>query len=139
MLGEIVLESAGRITNVKVLEAAGENSKVEVSLQGQGKLLGTGMMEIASYWQQARANGTFYGEGGPVWMTESGDVLSWSGFGTGRPTGPGFSATYAVCGTIQTNAKAYAHLAGIATVGEYQVDEAGNYQWTLWEWKPAGV
>ncbi|MGH9003449.1 MAG: hypothetical protein ACRDYV_10000 [Acidimicrobiia bacterium] len=135
MLGDIVLESSGRITNVKVLENAGGQSKVEVSLQGQGKLLGTGMTELASYWQEVRPGGVFYGEGGPVWMTDQGELLSWKGFGVGRPTGPGFAASYAVCGSIQSDSTTYADLAGMATVGEYQVDETGNYTWTLWEWK----
>jgi hypothetical protein len=138
MLGEIVLESAGRITNVKVLENAGEHSKVEVSLQGQGKLMGTGMAEMASYWQEIRPNHVLYGEGGPVWMTDDGDVLSWKGFGVGKPTGPGFAASYAVCGALQSNAPKFAKLASIALVGEYQVDQEGNYTWTLWEWKPQG-
>ena len=137
MLGEIVLESSGKITNVKVLENAGGQSKVEVCLQGQGKLLGTGMTELASYWQEVRPGGIFYGEGGPVWMTDQGEVLSWKGFGVGRPAGPGFAASYAVCGAIQSDSATYAHLAGIALVGEYQVDETGNYTWKLWEWKQA--
>lgn len=137
MLGEIVLESSGRITNVKVLENAGERSKIEVTVQGQGKLLGTGMAEMASYWQEIRPGHVLYGEGGPVWMTDEGDVLSWKGFGVGRPTGPGFSARFAVAGAIQTSSERYAGLAGSALVGEYNVDEQGNYTWTLWEWKAA--
>jgi len=139
MLGEIVLESSGKIAGIKVLENAGERSKVEVSLQGQGKILGTGMMELASYWQEVRPGGVFYGEGGPVWMTDDGEMLSWKGFGTGRPTGPGFAASYAVCGTIDTNSERFASLRGISLVGEYDVDSQGNYHWTLWEWRPSAA
>lgn len=120
-----------------MLENAGERSKVEVCVQGQGKLVGTGMTEIASYWQEVRPGGILYGEGGLVWMTDQGEVLSWKGFGVGRPTGPGFSASFAVCGAIQSDSATYAHLAAMALVGEYQIDEAGNYTWTLWEWKQA--
>lgn len=135
MLGETVLDSSGRITNVKVLENAGERSKLEVTLQGHGKLLGTGMTEMASYWQEMRTPGIFYGEGGPVWVTDDGEMLSWTGFGTGKPTGPGFAASYAVCGTVTTSSQRFARLAGVALVGEYDVDDQGNYHWTLWEWK----
>jgi hypothetical protein len=55
----------------------------------------------------------------------------------GRPTGPGFSASFAVCGAIQSSSERYAALAGSALVGEYNIDEQGNYTWTLWEWKAA--
>jgi len=137
MLGEVVLESSGKVTNVKVLEYAGDRSKVEVTVQGQGKLSGTGMTEIGSYWQEMRPGHILYGEGGPLWMTDDGEVVSLKGFAIGKPTGPGFSASYAVCGAIQPAAERFAHLNGVALVGEYDVDEQGNYHWTLWEWKAA--
>jgi hypothetical protein len=137
MLGDIVLESSGKVVNVKVLENAGERSKLEVTVQGAGKLLGTGMTEMASYWQEMRAGPSLYGEGGPVWVTDDGEMLSWNGFGTGKATGPGYSASYAVCGTINSGSARFAHLNGIALVGEYDVDEQGNYHWTLWEWRPS--
>jgi hypothetical protein len=31
-----------------------------------------------------------------------------------------------------------AHLNGAASIGEYEIDEEGNYHYTLWEWTGAG-
>jgi len=139
MLGEVVGEASGKITNIKVLENAGDRSKVEVSLQGQGKLAEVGITEIASYWQEMRPGRILYGEGGMVWTTDDGELLSWKGFGFGKPTGPGYSASWAGCGSIQTSSERFAHLAGVPVLAEYEVGEQGNYHWTAWEWKgPAG-
>jgi hypothetical protein len=135
MLGEVIGEASGKITNVKVLEYAGDRSKIEVSYQGQGKLSGVGFTEIGSYWQEMRPGAVLYGEGGPVIMTDVGDVLSWKGFGVGKPTGPGFSVSFGACGAFQTSSERFMHLNRVATVAEYDVDEQGNYHWTLWEWK----
>lgn len=138
MLGEVVGEASGKITNITVLENAGDRSRVEVSFQGQGKLAGIGITDIGSYWQEIRPGRILYGEGGPVWMTDDGELLSWKGFGVGRPTGPGYSASWAACGSVQTSSERFAHLAGVAILAEYEVDEQGNYHWTAWEWKGPG-
>jgi hypothetical protein len=133
MLGNIVGEAHGKITGVKVLEFAGDHSKLEVNFQGDGKLADVGFRDIATYWQEMRPGGVIYGEGGIVIMTDDGELLSWKGFGVGKPTGPGFSASFAPCGSIQTSSERFAHLNGVSTIGEYEVDEAGNYHWTMWE------
>jgi hypothetical protein len=72
-------------------------------------------------------------------MTEDGELVSWKGFGVGKPTGPGFAASFGVCGAMQTSSERHAHLNGVASVGEYEVDSEGNYSWRLWEWKVAGA
>jgi len=137
VLGEQIGQASGRITGMKVLEYAGARSRFEITFQGRGQIGGVGMMDIGSYWQEVRENQVLYGEGGPVWMTDEGELLSWKGFGVGRPTGSGLAASFGVCGAVQTSASKLAHLNGVATVGEYTVDEDGNYRWTLWEWKGA--
>jgi hypothetical protein len=138
MLGDKIGEASGKITGMKVLEYAGEKSRFEVTFQGRGQISGVAMMDIGSYVQEVRPNQVLYGEGGPLWMTEEGELLSWKGFGVGHSTGPGFSASFGVCGAIQTSSAKLAHLNGVAAVGEYQIDEEGGYRWTLWEWKGAG-
>jgi hypothetical protein len=135
MLGEAVGEAHGRIAGVRILENAGKHSRFEVTFQGDGKLAGVGIRDIGTYWQEVRADGVQYGEGGPVLMTDDGEMLSWKGFGVGKPTGPGFAASFGVCGSIQASSERFRHLNGVATVGEYEIDEAGAYHWTLWEWK----
>lgn len=134
MLGDVIGEASGRITGVRILEYAGDRSKVEVSFQGQGKLGAVGVTDLGTYTQETRPGGVLYGEGGPLLMTDEGEVLSWKGFGVGKPTGPGFSASFGCAGSIQTSSERLAHLNGVVSIGEYEVDAEGNYHWTLWEW-----
>jgi hypothetical protein len=137
MLGDLIGESTGRITGVKILEAAGEQSKFEVSFQGQGKLDGVAFDAICTYWQEFWPDGVVYGEGDVLLTTPEGERLWWKGFGVGKLTGEGFSASFAPCGCIQTSAQRFARLNGVATIGEYDTDAEGNYHWRIWEWKPA--
>jgi len=138
MLGNQIGEASGKITNVKVLEYAGDRSRIEVTFQGEGKLGGVGIRDLGSYWQEIRPGGVLYGEGGPIIMTDEGEILSWKGFGVGKVTGGGFSASYGIAGAFQTSSERHGHLNGVATVGEYETDAEGNYHWTLWEWTGQG-
>ena len=134
MLGEIIAELSGQITGTRVLEADGPNPKMEASLQGAGKLLGSEATTMASYSQTFRGGG-LYGEGHVVVMTGDGGVATWEGFGIGKQTGPGFSSSWAVCGSFQTETPGLARLNGVATVSEYDSDESGNWTWVVREWK----
>jgi hypothetical protein len=138
MLGNQIGEASGKITNVKVLEYAGDRSRVEVTFQGQGKVGNVGVTDLGTYWQEIRPGGVIYGEGGPIWMTDDGEVLSWKGFGVGKSTGSGFAASFGCAGAIQTSSGTLAHLNGVVAIGEYEVDAEGNYRWTLWEWTGQG-
>ncbi len=109
--------------------------KLEVSCQGNGKLLGQEMTEFITYWQTVRPGGELYGEGQVVMMTQDGQMATWTGFGVGRPTGKGFAASYRVAGSFQTASKQLSRLNGLVTVIEYEVDGNGNYSYKEWEWK----
>ena len=137
MLGNLIGESTGRITGVKILDSAGDQSKLEVNFQGQGKLDDVPFNAMCTYWQEFRSDGVVYGEGDVLLVTPEGEKLWWKGFGVGKLTGQGFSASFAPCGSIQTSSPRFARLNGMAVIGEYDTDEEGNYHWTLWEWKPA--
>ena len=49
MLGEHVGESTGRITGMRVLPTEGQQVWLEVSVQGQGTLLGQPITDIGTY------------------------------------------------------------------------------------------
>ena len=137
MLGELTGEGSGKVTGTKVLSADPGATKVEVSIQGTSKLLGVETTHIATYWQTFRAGGVLYGEGELVFMTEKdGPIATWKGFGVGRPTGPGFSARFATCGSFQVTSEELLSLSRVASVSEYTVEENGDYTFKLWEWKP---
>ena len=138
MLGEKLGESAGKITGVRVLSAAGPDTRLEASFQVRGTLLGVGITDFGTYEQVARPDGTLAGQGNAVMMTDEGEQLPWIGGGIGRPTGPGFAASFGVYGAFQQVGSAkLARLNRVATVIEYEIAEDGSYRWTCWEWTGA--
>jgi hypothetical protein len=135
MLGELIAESSGKMTGIRVLSAEGPVAKLEVSLQGSGKLLGQEMTSFITYWQTIRAGGEFYGEGQEVVMTADGEMATWTGFAVGRPTGKGSAGSFRGSGSFQTASEKLARLNGVVTVFEHEADEDGNYSYKEWEWK----
>jgi hypothetical protein len=136
MLGEKLGESSGKLTGTRVL-AAGPEPKLEVSFQGRGTLLGVGITDLGTYWQVVRPGGVLHGEGQVVVMADDGELAPWVGGGVGRPTGPGYAASYGVYGAFRGASGKLARLDGVATVFEYEVTEDGSYRWTAWEWTGA--
>ena len=67
-------------------------------------------------------------------ITDDGEMAPWIGGGVGRPTGPGFAASYGVTGSFQTASTKLARLNGVVTAIEYDIEEDGSYRWTAWEW-----
>ena len=64
MLGELIIESKGKITGQRVLSVENGIPKLEISISGTGKL--TGNIEVTeswTYWAIQRPDGTSYGEG----------------------------------------------------------------------------
>ena len=134
-LGDQIGECSGRITSTRVLAPEGQQVKVEVSLEGRGRLLGEDITDFGTYWQTFRPGGVLYGEGNNLWLTDEGENIVWRGFGVGHPTGPPPAGHLAVSGSAQTESQSLARLNSVANVVEYDVDAEGNYRWTLWEWK----
>ncbi len=95
MLGDLIGESSGRITGVRILETAADQSKLEVNFQGQGKLDNVPFNAMCTYWQEFRPEGVVYGEGDVLLITADGERLWWKGFGVGKLIGQGFSASFA--------------------------------------------
>ena len=55
----------------------------------------------------------------------------------GTPTGPGFSASFGVCGHFDSAPQNLAALLRTANVVEYEIEENGNVRWQAWEWSGA--
>lgn len=139
MLGDRLGESAGKITSVRILPSEGEQVWLEVSFQGRGNLLGQEITDTGTYRQTIRRGGVLYGEGHVLMMSPAGDVVDWVGGGVGRPTGPGYKASFGVFGTAQTRSEKLGRLGEVANVIEYEVEEDGSYRWTMWEWTGGGL
>jgi hypothetical protein len=134
-LGDQIGEASGRITGTRVITSSAGQTRIEVSFQGSGTVLGHDVTNIATYWQTMRPGGILYGEGDALHITGDGQSAHWRGFGVGRPTGPFPAGHFAVCGSAETESQALGRLNEIATVLEYDVDQEGNFRYTMWEWR----
>ncbi|WP_030201472.1 hypothetical protein [Streptomyces sp. NRRL S-87] len=134
MLGELIGEENGEATGVRVLSAEGGHAVLETSFRGSGTLLGVSVNDIGTYHSANRDDGTLFGEGEGVTMTEDGDTLTWHGSGVGRftPTG-GVSWRGAVF--YETTADRFLQLNGIAAVFEFETDPGGKIETKIYEWK----
>lgn len=135
MLGEKLGEDSGRITGRRVLPSGAHGPEVEVSFESSGTILGVGVNNLATYKSVVRPNGTLYGEGQGIVMTEDGEAASWTGQGVGRFTGQGDAASWRGALYYQTASQKLASLNNVAVVYEYEIDEDGNTQGTFWEWR----
>lgn len=138
MLGDQLGEASGTVVGVRILSADGGEHKMEVSFRGRGEMLGVGITDMGTFVQAVRPGGVLVAEDSNViFLTDDGEMGSWRGFGIGRPTGPGFSSSWGVAGSVQTTSQKMERLNTVATVVEYEVDEDGGYHWKLWEWTGA--
>ncbi len=135
MLGEQIGEEIGQITGIRILPDEGAGSKVEVSFQSNGTLLGTHVTTIGTYVSMTRPDGMLFGEGQGVTMTENGEMAAWRGQGIGHFTGHGSAVSYRGAVYFQTTAERLARLNGIAGVFEHESDESGKTLDRTYEWK----
>ena len=137
MLGELLFESKGKITNQRVLSVKNGIPKLEISIAGTG--IFTGSLEVTTtwtYWAIQRPDGTSYSQGQGVIMTKDGREMATA---TGRTEGKMVeSGKTRYVGAIfyETHSEnRLAFLNHLVGVNEYEVDASGNYEHRLWEWK----
>ncbi len=133
MLGEQVGEARGKRTGRRVLSVDG-GFKVEVAFESKGKLLGADIMEIGTYWSESKPDGSLYGEGQGVVITQDGEVATWKGGGAGKFVGGG-AVSYRGAIYYTTASQKLARLNGCAAVFEFDVDSEANTHAKIWEWK----
>lgn len=137
MLGELVIESTGQISGVRVLplSATGE-IRTESSFVGSGRMLGIEMVDVGTFIQTLRSDGVLHIEEGSVVITgPQGEVAFLNGFALGKPLGAGNSAHFASCGVMRSTAHDWKRLNAVAIVCEYDVDAQGKFSVRAWEWK----
>ena len=135
MLSEQIGEETGQITGVRVLPDEGAGSKVELSYQSSGTLLDAHMSDMGTYVSVSRPDGTLFGDGQGIVMTDDGQMATWRGQGVGRFTGHGMAASWRGAIFFQTASERLARLNGIAVVFEFETDENGKIANKLFEWK----
>ena|SRR5437763_4498845 len=134
MLGGKIGEMSGKITSQRVLSIEGGGPKMETSFQASGLFVGTKAKDTGTYSTVARPDGTLYGQGEGVMMTDDAEMATWTGHGVGRMNKDG-SASYRGAIYYQTMPARWSRLNNIAVLFEYKVDAEGNTHSEYWEWK----
>jgi hypothetical protein len=137
MLGQLLYESKGKITDKRLLSVENGIPKFEISIAGTG--LFTGSLEVKTtwtYWTIQRLDGTSYSQGQGVIMTRNGREMATA---TGRAEGKMVElgkTRYVGAIFYETHSEdKLAFLNHLMGVNEYEVDALGNYEHRLWEWK----
>ena len=136
-LGEQIEESRGKITGQRVLEVE-EKPKMETSFVMEGNYKGIPSVDVGTYAAVLR-QGVLHGEGqGIVTAKDGKGMVSWTGQGVGRFTGPGKvsfrGAIYFRTPSTSEGGNLSSLNNGVA-VFEYEADEMGNCSAKSWEWK----
>lgn len=132
MLGEVIGELHGKRTGRRILST--DPLKVEVSVEDSGKLLGIDANSIVTYWSQTRPDGSLYGEGQGIVITQEGEMATFKGQGVGK-LGPGGAVSYRGAVYYSTASAKLSRLNSIAAIFEFDVDATGNTHSKFWEWK----
>jgi hypothetical protein len=135
MLGYKIDELTAKVTGTRVIPIEGGAVKVELSITGQGKVLGADVMELATYHSVMTPAGVMNGEGQGLIMSKDGDSLTWTGHGVGKPTGTGLASSWRYSIVMRTTSSKWARLNGVLGIGEWDLDDAGNGRAQIWEWK----
>ena len=132
MLGELIGESTGRRLLRRALSV--DPPTVEVSFEESGKMFGVNINGFGTYSSVVRSDGSIYGEGQGVIMTQDGEMISWKGSGLGRFKEKGADSYRGII-YYQTASQKLARLNSAPGVFEYEVDPEGKTQTKVWEWK----
>lgn len=132
MLGEMIGELKGKITGNRVLplECC---PKIESSFQDTCKILDVEATGIGTFWAIIKEDGKLYGEGQGIITTTDCENITWTAQGIGKMKGKGTEWRLSIF--FNTSSKKLARLNHIIGLGELQIDEEGNTQENIWEWK----
>ena len=132
MLGEKIGETKGKRLVRRVLSV--DPPTAEVSFEDSGKLVGVPVKGMGSYTSAVRPDGSIFGTGQGLSMTEDGESVTWTGTGLGH-FGPGGSVSYRGMLFYRTTSKKLARLNNACAAFEYEVDGNGHTVAKMWEWK----
>jgi len=132
MLGEKISETTGKRIVRRVV--SDDPPRVEVSFEDSGKTLGVNTNGFGTYTSTIRPDGTIYGEGQGLLMTQDGEGVTWKGSGVGKFTANG-GVSYRGMLFFRTTSQKMARLNTIGGAFEYEVDPKGGTVSKIWEWK----
>jgi hypothetical protein len=132
MLGDQIGESTGRRLVRRVVSV--EPPTAEISFEDTGSMLGVATSGIGSYTSVVATDGSIYGEGQGLIMTDDGEAITWKGSGQGK-FGAGGAVSYRGMLFYRTASQKLARLNNMCGAFEYDVDADGNTSAKVWEWK----
>ncbi|MBB5319090.1 hypothetical protein [Tunturibacter empetritectus] len=132
MIGQQIGETKGKRLVRRVLSI--DPPTAEVSFEDSGQMLGVPTTGMGSYTSIVRADGSIYGQGQGLSMTQDGEAITWTGTGLGK-FGPSGSVSYRGMLFFQTTSQKLAQINNSCGAFEYDVDASGNTTSKVWEWK----
>jgi hypothetical protein len=133
MLGEQIGEEAGKVMVRRVISVDG-GTKVEVTVQSTGRLLGIETRNSVTYCAGIRPDGSLYGEAQGLVMAKGGERATFKAQGVGK-LHDGGAVSYRGASYYYSDSPNLRRLNTVATVFEYEADADGNTTSKLWEWK----
>jgi hypothetical protein len=136
MLGDKIGSQQGKMVSRRILPGGDfRYIQMEVTIEEQGDLYGSQVMNMGTYTVYERNGGQLFGQGQGIIGTPDGAGAIWNGHGVGR-MGENMSMTFAFSLALQAPTEGpLARLNGCLVVGEHTVDGDGNTKTTIWEWK----
>jgi hypothetical protein len=134
MQGDKIGEEPGKVTSRRVLPNPGGSPKMETTVQTEGTLLGVKMTSTVTYWSFLRPDGTLFGAGDGIIMSNEGDLATFTGQGVATTRQDG-SVSFRGAIYYQTSSPKWSKLNSVAAIFEHDVDGGGNVRSQLWEWK----
>jgi len=132
MLGEQIGETKGRRLVRRVVSI--DPPTAEVSFEDTGQMFGIPTTGMGTYTSTIRPDGSLFGQGQGLDMTQDGEAITWTGTGVGK-FGPGGSVSYRGMLFFQTASQKLARVNNACGAFEYEVDASGNTISKIWEWK----
>ena len=133
MLGEQIGEETGKVMVRRVISVEG-GTKVEVTVQGTGKLLGIETRNNVTYLAGIRPDGSLYGEAQGLVVGKGGEQASFKAAGVGKLLDRG-AVSYRGASYYYSDSPNFRRLNAVAVVFEYSADADGNTKSKAWEWK----
>ncbi|MGA1981977.1 MAG: hypothetical protein ABSG84_05860 [Acidobacteriaceae bacterium] len=132
MLGEQLGETKGKRLVRRVTSI--DPPTVEVTFEDAGHMLGIPTSGTGTYTSVIRADGSIFGEGLGLIMTQEGDGITWTGTGVGKflPTG---AISYRGMLFLRTTSVKLAGLNNACAAFEYEVAADATTTSKTWEWK----
>ena len=133
MLGEQIGEETGKVMVRRVISVDG-GTKVEVTVQSTGKLLGIETRNNVTYLAGIRPDGSLYGEAQGLVVGKGGEQASFKAAGVGKLL-EGGAVSYRGASYYYSESPNFRRLNTVAVVFEYSADADGNTKSKAWEWK----